>query len=52
MFEEFKSTDFGFLMLREFHLCLMGKARDEDGFYRNYGSIRFMDAPSGSEADD
>ncbi|GAA29839.2 A-kinase anchor protein 7 isoform gamma [Clonorchis sinensis] len=52
MFEEFKSTDFGSLMLREFHLCLMGKARDEDGFYRNYGSIRFMDAPSGSEADD
>ncbi|TGZ65946.1 hypothetical protein CRM22_005598 [Opisthorchis felineus] len=52
MFEEFKSMDFGPLMLREFHLCLMGKARDEDGFYRNYASIRFMDATSGSEADE
>ncbi|KAA0198198.1 hypothetical protein FBUS_08432 [Fasciolopsis buskii] len=37
--EKHSNVEFGSLLLRELHLCLMGASRDDQGFYRSYGSI-------------
>ncbi|VDP87378.1 unnamed protein product [Echinostoma caproni] len=39
--EKYRDEDFGTLLLRELHLCLMGASRDELGFHRSYGSVAF-----------
>lgn len=37
--DQFAGMDFGHLPLTELHLCLMGRARDENGFYRSVGRV-------------
>ncbi|THD28026.1 A-kinase anchor protein 7 isoform gamma, partial [Fasciola hepatica] len=42
--DKYVNEQFGSVLLRELHLCLMGKARDDQGFYRSYGNITFHSA--------